>query len=272
MTLESNVRLAIIFLVLLAFYFVIGFRAVYGTRWYPIPIQTRRRSAVSVRSREIVIDPDNKGMQREKSIEDIKKYASCMERVRHHLRTVEGLLAGRITTGHQDLTAELIFLHFRKALEEMAFSSLCANVDKYSAVREKFASFWRAKDLLKEIGEINPAFFPVPVTPPASIRAGAADTTYVNAGEEGCLTREDFDYLYTQSSKVLHARNPYRTDDPTIDVKHTVPVWVSRFQKLLKVHYIRLVDHDEIWMVTIPVDGPVQVGVARLIEPSPGPG
>lgn len=202
--------------------------------------------------------------------EDVRKYANCMDRIRHHLRTVEGLFAGSLQTGSQDLTAELIFLHFRKALEEMAFSSLCANVEKYSAAHAKFSSFWRARDLLREIGDINPNFFPVPVKLNASTRTGTDNALHeTESAEEGYLTREDFDFLYSQSSKVLHSRNPYRTDDPTINVKHTVPEWISRFQKLLKVHYIQLVDHEEIWMVTIPNEGRIKVGVARLIQPKP---
>ncbi len=194
-----------------------------------------------------------------------KKYANCMDRVRFHLSTVEGLFSKRIRTGYQDLTVELIFLHFRKALEEMAFSSLCANVEKYSAAHAKFASFWQAKNLLKEIGQINPHFYPVPI----HFREGIHIAHHADPGQEDYLTKDDFNFLYSQCSEVLHSRNPYRTDSTTIDVKRTVPDWIDRFRRLLTLHCIQLVDHEELWSVMIPGEGPVQVAVSRLVEPSP---
>ena len=70
---------------------------------------------------------------------DIQIYCNCIERVRHHVSISDNVFAGRIDTGHHDLNAELIFLHFRKTLEEIAFASLSAN-------REEVLR-WRAADL-----------------------------------------------------------------------------------------------------------------------------
>ena len=207
-------------------------------------------------------------MPQESTNEDAKKYANCMERVRGHIRTIEAVFSGKIRTGHQDLNAELIFLHFRKALEEIAFSSLCANVEKYSEVQTRYAQFWQAKNLLKEIGLMNPDFYPVPMRS-ATIPLPNSDmvTHHFEPVDSGFLTKEEFDFLYSQSSEVLHAHNPYRTGDSTINVRHTVPEWINRFQNLLRLHYIRLVDHEEIWLVIVPNEGLVQVNVSRLLEP-----
>jgi hypothetical protein len=51
---------------------------------------------------------------------DIEIYCNCIERVRHHVSIADTVFAGTIDTGLRDLNAELIFLHFRKALEEIA--------------------------------------------------------------------------------------------------------------------------------------------------------
>lgn len=59
-------------------------------------------------------------------LDDIQIYCACKERVRHHVSIVDTVFAGRIDTGLPDLNSELIFLHFRKALEKIAFSSLSA--------------------------------------------------------------------------------------------------------------------------------------------------
>jgi hypothetical protein len=50
-----------------------------------------------------------------------------MERVRLHVSIADAVIAGRVNTGDREVNAELIFLHFRKALEEVAYSSLAAN-------------------------------------------------------------------------------------------------------------------------------------------------
>jgi len=63
--------------------------------------------------------------------DDIHIYCKCIERVRHHLSIADAVFAGKIDTGHHNLNAELIFMHFRKALEEIDFASLSANRKKY---------------------------------------------------------------------------------------------------------------------------------------------
>jgi hypothetical protein len=61
-----------------------------------------------------------------------------MERVRRHIRIVDRVLLREINTGDNDLNAELIFLHFRKALEEIAFASLAVviNTDSKAALHD----------------------------------------------------------------------------------------------------------------------------------------
>jgi hypothetical protein len=72
--------------------------------------------------------------------DDIQIYCNCMERVRRHVHIADQVFAGKIDTHNRDLNAELIFLHFRKALEEVAFASPSANREKYSATRAGFAT------------------------------------------------------------------------------------------------------------------------------------
>jgi hypothetical protein len=178
-----------------------------------------------------------------------------MERVRGHLNIVSALSPGQIDFVAPDLNAELMFLHLRKALEEMAFSSLCANVGRYCQAHADYASKWAAKRLLEGVGKLNPDFYPVPI--------------HFNGGtpsEPGAphLTRDDFIFLYDLSSSLLHSWNPYRTEAPP-DLKYTVPEWLARFHNLLRTHSIRMIDDEEIWIVLVPSEGPIQVGRSRLV-------
>jgi hypothetical protein len=198
---------------------------------------------------------------------DIQKYLSAIESVRSHLRVVDAVYCRRINTGHADLNAELIFLHFRKALEELAFSSLASNREKYSAQHPQFGRFWKAKELLKEIGELNPLFYPRPIVPGSvSQTDDGRDNTHFEGVREGFLTQDDFVFLYLKASDVLHSRNPYKSGDPTINVKHEVPIWLTKFHTLLRLHFIHLVDAKEAWLVEMPEQGKIHALMAREEE------
>ena len=82
------------------------------------------------------------------------------------------MFACKIDTGHRDLNAELIFLHLRKALEEIAFASLSANREKYSAARAGFATEWNARRMLGFIEKVNANFYPIPLKPPQETAPG----------------------------------------------------------------------------------------------------
>src|SRR5580704_8466622 len=139
-----------------------------------------------------------------------------MERVRRHIRIVDRVLLREINTGDNDLNAELIFLHFRKALEEIAFASLAANREKYSAARASFATEWNARRMLGFVEKVNPNFYPVALMPP---RQTAPGHKFFDRVTEGFLSQDNFVTLYDGSAEVLHCRNPYTPGDPTINVK-----------------------------------------------------
>src|ERR1700731_738919 len=73
---------------------------------------------------------------------------------------------GNASTGFEAIDKELVFLQLRKILELLAFASLTANREKYAAAHKKFATFWRAKDMLQDLEKVNPDFYPRPVQPP----------------------------------------------------------------------------------------------------------
>ena len=186
---------------------------------------------------------------------DIQIYCDCMARIRDRINVVNKVLAGTIQLGHSDQIAELIFVQFRKTLEEIAFASLSANKEKYSEVHANFSKHWRAKDMLAVLDKVNPNFYPVPLPPPVEIARGQKH--FGAPLSDGFLTRNDFVLLYNCSAEALHTRNPYRDGDPTINIKYTVQEWVGRFQKLLSWHNTELLNGDR-WLVNMRSQGPVQ--------------
>jgi len=186
---------------------------------------------------------------------DIQIYWDCMARIRDRINVLDKIVSGGITIPYQDQMAELIFVQFRKSLEEIAFATLSANRQKYSEVHANFSKHWRAKDMLEVVDKINPNFYPVPLPPP--VEASPGHHHFGDPLAEGFITREDFVLLYNCSSEALHTRNPYKEGDATIRIKYTVQEWVERFRRLLLWHSTELLSGDR-WIVHVPAEGKVR--------------
>lgn len=179
---------------------------------------------------------------------DIQIYCDCMERVRHHVSVADTVFAGKISTGSADLNTELIFLHFRKALEEIAFSSISANREEYANARPGFAREWNARRMLGFVKKVNSNFYPIPLQPPMETAPGHKHFDRVR---DGFLTKDDFVALYGISSEVLHSPNPYNPTGLAVDFKCAVDVWSNRIKALLSWHFVQLLGVDGLWVVRV---------------------
>ena len=99
---------------------------------------------------------------------DIEIYCNCMARIRDRINVVQTIISSPFILERHDPTAELIFVQFRKVLEEIAFAALSANRQKYSEVHANFSKHWRAKDMLAVLDNVNPGFFPIALAPPVA--------------------------------------------------------------------------------------------------------
>jgi hypothetical protein len=187
---------------------------------------------------------------------DIEIYCNCMAGIRDRINVVQTIMSGPFILGLPDQTAELIFVQFRKALEEIAFASLSANREKYSEVHANFSKHWRAKDMLAVLDKVNPGFFPIAQAAPVPVSAGPPARHHFERLTDGFLTRDDFVFLYKCASESLHTHNPYRDDDQTIRIRYTVQEWVARFQRLLSWHSVTLLNGD-VWVTNVPGEGHV---------------
>src|SRR3954453_7331418 len=114
------------------------------TRSVPRDQAERGRIAVTVRS-------------------DFTVYINCMTHVRDRLTFIRTNMRGNRITGNHFWDVEIIFLHFRRVLELIAFSSLAANLDAYATAQEKYREHYNAQRMLRDVELINPAFYPQPV-------------------------------------------------------------------------------------------------------------
>lgn len=195
---------------------------------------------------------------------DAETYCRCMEEIKIRIGVVSSLLSGKIPIQREDVLAEFISVQLRKVLELIAFGSLTANKDAYAEVYTDFATHWNAKKLLSKLERIHPEFYQKPV------EFGPSDdkrTHHFQYVQDGFLTRDEFVMLYKRCSEVLHARNPFQLPT-TIKFERTMQEWVTRIQRLLSVHMMRLAGSGHVWVVQMqyPDDGKVHTALAEPLD------
>jgi hypothetical protein len=136
---------------------------------------------------------------------DVEIYAKCIAQVQTRLGVIDAVLSGRLPIPQPDVLTEVVFIQFRKSLEEFAFASLTANKDAYAAVHAKYSVHWRANDMLTELEKVNPSFYPIALEAPKKTQPGFAHFDRLGTG---FMTRDEFATLHKRSSEVLHVRNP----------------------------------------------------------------
>jgi hypothetical protein len=197
------------------------------------------------------------------------RYCNCMEDVKARIEVIVRIVNGYSPFGDEGLDAEVVCLHLRRIMEQIAFGSLLAHQEVYESAYNDIDRIWRAKALLDRLGQIHPSFYPVP------IMLGEPKIESVHnfiAIQDGFLTREDFTFLYDVASGGLHSSNPFKVDGPLIDFDRPVSEWVQRIQRLLAYHFVSFAGTDEVWIVQMdnPADHKVHAFIGQPIgQPSP---
>lgn len=178
--------------------------------------------------------------------EPIKVYLRSMEDIKARL-----LIVKRITQGFQPLegdglNGEIVCLMLRKVLEQIAFASLAAHKDAYTAVHSDADYTWRAKRLLERLAEIHPNFYPLPLR--RSAAASVPDYHHFDNVED-FLTQDEFVFLYDTASGGLHTWNPYKSGPRVLDFKRSIAEWVQRIERLLDTHFVRFLGSTDSWLI-----------------------
>jgi hypothetical protein len=90
--------------------------------------------------------------QNQTAEQELTQYCNCMEEVRQRVTLVHSILTRSVSTGYPAFDLETTFLQLRKILEVIAFASLTANKDVYSAAYATFATHWNAADTGTPVG------------------------------------------------------------------------------------------------------------------------
>jgi hypothetical protein len=191
-------------------------------------------------------------------------YCNCMEDVKRRLAVVNTVTKGKLSTGSELFDYEFVSVQIRKSLELIAFASMTANKKLYAEAHANFANHWKAKEMLKNLNHLHFGFYPQPIILDNLKELGGKHFKHFENVKDGYLTQEDFVTLYELCSEVLHTWNPFANKVRHIDFKRSVAEWVQRIERLLKLHRMRFVDREEIWVVDMATstDGKVHAFVA----------
>ncbi len=213
-------------------------------------IQAKQRaSALTVNERQPAVPADI-----------ATKYANCMEEIKKRTEVVHGFLRRELHAKYLQTTVESICLQIRKILELIALASLAANKAEYEKHRKNFHRDWNAKQILKTLDKANPQFYPYPseqVISPETDKV--VETKPITSGY---LSRADYEDLYDECSDILHASNPFSSEQQKIQsFLAKTPEWMEKIRVLLNHHHVQLIDERvQLWvLMKAKSDGKVHV-------------
>lgn len=177
----------------------------------------------------------------------IALYAQQMQEIKRRVEVIDYFLLAGGHALYKPTTIESACLQVRQVLELIAFASLCANQAAYSAIHKDFASHWNAELLLRDLGRVNPNFYPSPKVEVPSIDHGVK--THLEDLKEGYLTKEEFVAAYKKCEGMMHARNPYGSKTGHHYFEKALPAWREKIVKLLNTHMVKVLGHPGFWLI-----------------------
>ncbi len=131
--------------------------------------------------------------------------------------------------------------------ELIAFASLTAHKELYSAVYSDFAKHWEAAKLVRRLREINPRFYPEPVIQVPSAKQGAKMDLLPR--QRDYLTEENLVDAHGRCGSLMHAANPYgrETDYGFFDA--SFPGWLTNTVNLLDAHLVHPPEDAGVYLV-----------------------
>jgi hypothetical protein len=170
-----------------------------------------------------------------------------MEELKKRISVVDFFITNQGHALFQPTTVESVGLQMRKILELIAFASMVANKEQYSAAYANFATHWNARLLLRDLERVNSDFYPNPVVekpsqdPRAIHRLANRDQDY--------LTKAQFEKVYEKCGALMHSENPYGARVDYAYYMREIPLWRTQVVNLLNNHQIRLVNENGFWLI-----------------------
>lgn len=185
--------------------------------------------------------------------EDMQKYADMMKEIKDRTTAIAQMTIGMNPTNPTISRIESIGLQFRKIFELVAFSSLVANREKYSAIYADFSSHWEASKLIKNLRRINPDFCPEPVTEEICALPGVLRHLAPRASDY--LTEQSLVTAHGRCGALMHSTNPFGTAIDYGFYHRSFQQWMQELMNLLNIHKVRLVGEQGFYLFHMREEG-----------------
>lgn len=172
----------------------------------------------------------------------MNKYVGAMAEIKLRTHVISTFLSGERNALYRASNIETIGLQFRKVFELIAFASLAAHKELYSAAYSDFAKDWEAAKLVKRLHQINPRFYPEPIVQVPSDKPGVKMD--LRPRQPDYLTEESLVKAHGRCGSLMHAANPYGREIDYASFEQIFPIWLTKAVNLLNAHIVHLPDTE----------------------------
>lgn len=178
---------------------------------------------------------------------DIQAYIAVMEEIKRRTEVILALLNGEISVMYRAIQVESIVLQIRMITELIALASLSANKSIFEKNRKKFKKLWHPAKILKDVENLNPNFYPVPIIEVPS-KNSRVKTELIDM-KTGFMNRDELIRVHGECGNLLHAENPFGKGTDYSYYEARAPKWMDRIMRLLNCHQIKLLNEDSFYLV-----------------------
>ncbi len=168
----------------------------------------------------------------------VEIYLNNMRDVKKRIRYAESQINAFNDT-YDYLLLENAVLHTRKALECISYASIAPNKNAYAKFRFEaktpadFRKDYHGGKILKQLGQINKDFYPLPLVEPKLI---GERQWHFDRLSSGYLTKNQYIKLYDRLGKFLHSDNPWDNDKGYLNLAKDMPENFQKVKSLLQIH------------------------------------
>ncbi|MGH9359544.1 MAG: hypothetical protein ACRD1O_10275 [Terriglobia bacterium] len=174
-----------------------------------------------------------------------------MAEIKVRFKLIKDVGEAHVTAFPRGARVEFVYLQLRKTIELIAMGSLLANAEMFASIQSNIQGYWKAKDLLKELEALNPDFYPKPII--QQPKKPGVKMEWLDRSDD-FLTKDRFITLYDKCGGILHARNPFASEQDFAMLEKAAPKWYLWIVNLLNAHVIRLVGDAKLWLIQMGSD------------------
>ena len=186
-------------------------------------------------------------------------YISLMREIKLRLFAIDSLLRNDAGLPNQ-IVQESVYLQLRFCCETLAIACLVAHGDIDATKKRSLQSAYEADKIIKQMSELHPGFFPIPIMI-AEDKGGIIANPVPSNLLKSCLSKDDVVWLWRNAGGKLHRgklKNILSHKAQPITTFPKVTGWRDKFRNLLNQHRIANYDNALHYLIACNVLYPLK--------------